>query len=257
MSDQKETQASRLTVVGSLLLLCGCTEPSDRYQGVGEPREITAERSPATQPSLPTKGAPGAIATASPSSAAHSRDTDSPGSTTSATAEGAQSVQKQVAPTRPEQPRAARRATATFQTAPGAKLRAEAKLEEVEGGVHVRVRVGDAPLGRRGVHVHERGDCSDIAGKSMGGHFAPRGHRHGFPGYAEHHLGDLGNINISKHGDGELELTVARASLAGGDPFSFAGRSIVIHEGKDFGSREQPAGSSGEPVACAVINVHN
>jgi Cu/Zn superoxide dismutase len=61
-------------------------------------------------------------------------------------------------------------------------------------GVKITVSVEDAPVGQKGIHIHEKGDCSDIPGKSMGGHFAPLAESHGLPDEARDgiHLGDLG-----------------------------------------------------------------
>jgi superoxide dismutase, Cu-Zn family len=239
----------------SAVLLLSCTKPSDRYQGISEPRESHAEQSPATLPSLPAKGPPGAIANARHDSAVRSEDTDGMGTSTPTAANGVKATTRPETTDRPDHPRQERRAELRLKTAPGSRLRAQATLEEVEAGVHVEVSVEDARPGGRGVHIHARPDCSDIRGKSMGDHFAPRGHAHGLEGAQEHHLGDLGNLYVDKNGDGELELTVPRASLANDDPLSFANRAIVVHEGEDHGARAQPSGDSGKPVACAVIRV--
>ncbi len=131
------------------------------------------------------------------------------------------------------------------------KLDGDAEFEEIAGGVKITVEVEDAPPGMKGVHIHEKGDCSNIEGKSMGEHFSPMNQKHGMPTAGEHHLGDLGNIDIKKDGDGKLEITVMGANLTEGDPMSFLGKAIVIHQGRDVGS--QPSGGTGKPMACGVI----
>jgi superoxide dismutase, Cu-Zn family len=136
-------------------------------------------------------------------------------------------------------------------TAPGADLDAEAEFYAQDDGVRVVVNVKDAQPGKRGVHVHERGDCSDIPGQSMGSHFAPFDQPHGLPGDARLHLGDLGNIEIGADGEGVLEILVPGATLEEGAHNSFAGRALVIHEGEDTG--EGASGEAGQPVACGVI----
>jgi Cu-Zn family superoxide dismutase len=113
------------------------------------------------------------------------------------------------------------------------------------------VWLDNAPPGPKGVHVHERGDCSDPLVDSMGKHFAPHGEDHGLPGAATHHPGDLGNIKIRDDGKGYLELTTEGGNLRPNDPMSFANRAIIIHQGEDKGT--QPSGDSGKPLACAVI----
>jgi Cu-Zn family superoxide dismutase len=145
----------------------------------------------------------------------------------------------------------AKEATAEFKTVKGMKLSGDAEFEEIAGGVKITVEVEDAPVGMKGIHIHEKGDCSNIEGKSMGEHFAPMSKKHGLPSAGEHHLGDLGNIEIKKDGEGKLEITVMGANLEKGDPMSFLGKAIVIHQGRDVGA--QPSGGTGKPLACGVI----
>lgn len=228
----------------------GCEKPSERYQGISEPAEILAERSPATRPTRPeVDGAQirGSAAKVGPLA----DDTDSPGSTEPVLHQDEPNIE-QVGRTGAGK-REGRTATAEFKSLPGVKLKGSAELEEVEGGVRVKVSVEHPKLSVHGVHVHEKADCSDIAGKSMGGHFAPDGKQHALPGFAPHHLGDLGNMTVHKFGKGELEITVPHATLEEGGSHSFLGRSLVIHADQDEGRRAQPAGDSGKPIACAPI----
>jgi Cu/Zn superoxide dismutase len=107
-------------------------------------------------------------------------------------------------------------ATAELQAADGVKLEGEAKLYEDESGVRVVIDVKSAPPGFKGVHVHEKGDCSDIPGKSMGSHFAPEGNKHALPAEISDglgHLGDLGNIRIDEKGEGRLDIKATGANL--------------------------------------------
>jgi superoxide dismutase, Cu-Zn family len=144
-----------------------------------------------------------------------------------------------------------REAEAELATVEGLELKGQAKLKEVKDGVRITLKVKDAVPGQRGVHIHEIGDCSDIAGKSMGSHFAPDAAEHGLPSEPEHHFGDLGNISIQESGKGELDIIVPRANLRPDDRHSLLGRAVVIHEQKDTGEGE--SGQSGAPMACAVI----
>jgi Cu-Zn family superoxide dismutase len=144
-----------------------------------------------------------------------------------------------------------RRAVADLATTSATKLNAAASFEETEDGVKVVLQVNNAKPGKQAVHVHEIGDCSDIAGKSMGEHFAPDYQQHALPETAHRHLGDLGNIEIDRDGKGTLEITATRASLKPTDPSSFLGKALVVHEGEDKGTG--PSGDSGTPVACGVI----
>jgi Cu-Zn family superoxide dismutase len=144
-----------------------------------------------------------------------------------------------------------REAEATSTSAEGVGLKGEAKLEETGRGLRIEVEVNSAPVGLKGIHVHEKGDCSDIRGKSMGAHFSPGTETHGLPAAHVKHLGDLGNIEIDAEGKGKLEILVVHANLKPGDSHSFLGKAIVIHTAKDLGTGE--SGESGEPIACAVI----
>lgn len=144
-----------------------------------------------------------------------------------------------------------RKAEATFQSAEGVSLKGRATFVEVPDGVRIEVEVQDAPSGLHGIHIHEKPDCSDIPGKSMGGHFAPDDHAHALPNEPKRHLGDLGNIEIDKQGRGKHEITIAKANLRPGDSHSFVGRALVIHEGRDTGKGE--SGEAGKPIACALI----
>jgi Cu-Zn family superoxide dismutase len=142
-------------------------------------------------------------------------------------------------------------ATAEFVAGPGVVLSGEAQLKQTANGVRVAVEVDRGPGGEKGIHIHQKGDCSDIPGKSMGEHFAPEGHPHGLPTYPEHHLGDLGNIDITPAGVGALEIVVPGANLQPGDADSLLGKAIVIHETNDKGTGT--SGDAGKPIACAVI----
>jgi Cu-Zn family superoxide dismutase len=145
-------------------------------------------------------------------------------------------------------------AEANLTAAQGKHIEGKATFTEEPDGVLVVLEVDVAPPGNKGVHVHEKGDCSDIPGKSMGPHFNPQMADHALPSEEPaRHLGDLGNIVIRSDGKGRLQIKVPGANLQPGDPMSFLGRSIVVHEGSDIGKAEQPAGGSGTPAACGVV----
>lgn len=145
-------------------------------------------------------------------------------------------------------------ATAELKAADGEKVEVEAKFYATADGVRVVAEIEDAKPGKHGFHVHETGDCSDIKGKSMGSHFSPAKHEHALPTEAgTKHLGDLGNVEVSEKGDGRVEITVPGANLQPNDPNSFLGKALVFHMGEDTGKKSQPAGGSGDPIACGVI----
>jgi Cu-Zn family superoxide dismutase len=146
-------------------------------------------------------------------------------------------------------------AQAELTAADGSKLDGHAKFFQQPDGVLVVVEVEAAPPGKKGVHVHTRGDCSDVKNQSMGPHFAPKLEQHALPSEgSERHLGDLGNITVADDGKGRLEIKVPHATLGPDDSTSFLGRALIVHSGEDTGSEAQPAGNSGAPMACGVIH---
>ena len=142
------------------------------------------------------------------------------------------------------------RASAKFEATGGSKLGGDAGLEEVTSGVRIRVSIHDAkPNSKLGVHVYEKGDCSNMTTAGMGEHLNPRHTRHGLPG-SEQHLGDLGNVSVDEKGNGELLILTSGGNLRAGDAHSFLGRAIAVDDGEDQGKSE---GSGAKPIACGVI----
>jgi len=133
----------------------------------------------------------------------------------------------------------------------GSKLTGKATLTETPEGVKVVLSIENVSPGDHGSHVHEKGDCSAADGASAGGHFNPGGHPHALPAGAPRHLGDLGNITVGKDGKGSHEIVASGANLKSGDPNSFLGRSIIVHEKKDDGG--QPTGNAGGRIGCGEI----
>lgn len=133
----------------------------------------------------------------------------------------------------------------------GSHLSGKATFTPVTGGVRVKVEVAGVPPGKVATHVHEVGDCSAPDATSAGGHFNPAHQPHALPPGAERHLGDLGNIEVGPDGKGATEIVVPGANLREGDPSSYRGRAIIVHERQDDGS--QPVGNAGGRIGCGVI----
>jgi Cu-Zn family superoxide dismutase len=139
----------------------------------------------------------------------------------------------------------------TIEPRSDSSLTGTATFSEEGDGVKVVLKVGNAPPGLKGAHIHEKGDCSAKDGTSAGDHFNPDGHKHARPPDEPRHLGDLGNIGITPEGVGVLEIVVKGANLKPGDPKSFLDRSVIIHAKKDDGG--QPTGNAGPRIGCGVI----
>jgi Cu-Zn family superoxide dismutase len=139
----------------------------------------------------------------------------------------------------------------TLQAKSGSKLAGKATFTETADGVKVAISLEGVKPGDHGAHVHEKGDCSAPDAASAGGHFNPGSHPHALPTTDPRHLGDLGNIVVGKDGKGTHEISIKGANLKPGDPSSFEGRSIIVHEKKDDGG--QPTGNAGGRIGCGEI----
>src|SRR6185295_4557915 len=129
-------------------------------------------------------------------------------------------------------------------------------------GVVTFIRAGEAtlvnanlsgfkPNSTHGMHIHAIGDCSAHDATSTGEHFNPQSSRHGAPGAAEHHAGDLGNITADAVGNVYATFKITEGSFGTGDD-SIIGRGLVVHADRDD-LNSQPAGNSGVRLACGSI----
>jgi superoxide dismutase, Cu-Zn family len=143
------------------------------------------------------------------------------------------------------------RAMATLDARSGSTVTGQAAFTEGPGGVKVVVHVENAPPGLHGLHIHEKGDCSDFEAKSAGGHFNPSGAEHAGPMDEKHHAGDLGNIEVKADGTGDLTITSTMLTVKEG-PNSVVGRSVIFHEKADD-LKTQPTGNAGGRLACGVV----
>ena len=109
--------------------------------------------------------------------------------------------------------------------------------------------------GLRGFHVHESGDTT-LGCASMGAHYDPHDHgRHGGPGDAVRHVGDLGNVTSVAGCVRETKV------MAGVDLENVLGRGVVVHAHEDdlgAGAGDARAeslrtGNAGARVACGRI----
>lgn len=132
----------------------------------------------------------------------------------------------------------------------GSDARGVVLFREKGGGVHITGRVEGLAPGKHGFHIHEYGDLSAPDGTSAGSHFAPLGKEHGSPGAAEHHYGDLGNIEADASGVANIDIQADWMKL-----HFIVGRAMVVHEKAD--DFRPPTGHAGGRVAVGVIGVAN
>jgi Cu-Zn family superoxide dismutase len=129
--------------------------------------------------------------------------------------------------------------TATFSTTPSGAL-LDLKLDGVPPGVHA-------------LHIHAVGKCEPPDFKSAGPHFNPDQTKHGIMSPEGPHAGDLPNIHVPADGKLEVEFLDPVVTLSQESALLDAdGSSIVIHAGPDD-YKTDPAGNSGDRIACGVI----
>jgi Cu-Zn family superoxide dismutase len=135
-------------------------------------------------------------------------------------------------------------------TANGAlAVSADANGVRISGAVQ-----GLPPDSELGFHIHERGDCSAPDASSAGEHFNPTDQQHGHPDSKARHGGDMVNLKSNAQGIAQVDLVVEGVSLHEGRPTDVLGKALVVHAKPDD-YKSQPAGNSGDRIACGVITV--
>jgi Cu-Zn family superoxide dismutase len=122
-------------------------------------------------------------------------------------------------------------------------------LRETPNGVLVEAELAGLPPGEHGFHVHEKGACTPPF-ESAGNHLAEPDSPHGFLVAAGPHAGDLPNLVVARDGRARAQLFAAGLrfeQIRDGD-----GAAIVVHAEPDD-HQSQPAGASGDRIACGVI----
>lgn len=144
-------------------------------------------------------------------------------------------------------------ASAELKATPGNGVSGTLKLAPDKDGVHITGTIkGLTPGTTHGFHVHEKGDCSAPDASSAGPHYNPTGQPHGNPATTTRHLGDMPNIQADPKGVAKVDLIIKGVTVRTGQANDVVGKSVVVHEKTDD-YKTQPAGDSGNRIACAVI----
>ena len=149
--------------------------------------------------------------------------------------------------------KAALSATANLQPTKGNKVWGTVTFTQKGNKVLVVANVNGLKPGMYGFHIHEKGDCSAADGMSAGAHFNPQGKQHGGPDSAEHHAGDLGNLNADSSGNAAYSYEAPGITLDKTAANSISDKSIIVNTNRD--DYTLPAGNSGGRVACGVIRL--
>lgn len=144
-------------------------------------------------------------------------------------------------------------ATAALKDAQG-KPTGTATFTATGGIVQLKLKATGLSPGKHGIHVHEVGRC-DGDFKSAGAHYNPHGKKHGGQNDDGAHAGDLPNLTADADGKAALQTTLHGVTLDEGAANSLLdkdGAALVIHA-KEDDERSDPAGNSGDRIACGVI----
>ena len=120
-------------------------------------------------------------------------------------------------------------------------------------GVALQLNLHDLTPGEHAVHFHQVPKCEGPDFKSAGGHFNPETKKHGFDSPEGHHAGDIKNFTVGADGKAKAKLENSDVTLKDG-PHSLltSGAAVVVHAKADD-YKTDPAGNSGDRIACGVI----
>ena len=111
------------------------------------------------------------------------------------------------------------------------------------------------PPGAHAVHIHTSGNCdAKVKFTSAGPHFSPEPKNHGFMTKGGPHPGDLPNQFAAADGSLHASTLTNMFALGNGKKsiFDRDGAALIVHaKADDYTS--QPAGNSGDRIACGVI----
>ncbi|OAH54754.1 superoxide dismutase [Domibacillus aminovorans] len=128
----------------------------------------------------------------------------------------------------------------------------QAVFSEIKEGVEIHVTAEKLEPGTKAIHIHETGKCDPPDFKTAGAHFNPAGKEHGFHNPKGFHAGDLPNIKVTESGKVDVKIVAPGVKLGTDSLLDTDGSALIIHEKADD-YKTDPAGNSGNRIACAAI----
>jgi len=129
------------------------------------------------------------------------------------------------------------------------------EFAQTNHGVLVTFDLHGLPPGAHAIHIHTSGNCDTRAKfTSAGPHFSPEPKNHGFMTKGGPHPGDLPNQFAAADGSLHASTLTNMFALGNGKKsiFDRDGAALIVHaKADDYTS--QPAGNSGDRIACGVI----
>jgi Cu-Zn family superoxide dismutase len=116
--------------------------------------------------------------------------------------------------------------------------------------IRVIGKINNIAPGPHGFHVHEVGNCTTPDASSAGEHYNPAGTQHADRASTVRHIGDLGNLAAGEDRTASFDFYDSQIELQGAN--SIIEKALIVHAMEDD-LTSQPAGNSGDRIACGII----